>query len=460
MPMYRHSHAQGRQKLKRLALPVVLAALPLMTPVKVILFLRVLAGIFSAVGGPAAVALAVESSSSMSRVNIMFALSFLHSLGYLCEAFGVLFFMPQMGEGPHDSWRSLSVFISLPSVVCVPLVCILRESPSLLAVKGRVAECIEALETIAIWNGQPTLSMVGVSPQFSEAPSSSSDGMLLFDTLSCMLKSYMHLVVLLTIVDSSRSFFMSGSAYLCKDLIMLSHSNVAPSIMNLVVNATPLIGVMLGSRFAFLGVRRINFMFSTLAAFAFLVLSSATMRQHPFILLTSMLVFKLSYGPISTCVSLMIIEAFPTEIRTTAYSVVAIVGKLLCMLGPILVESLKEGERADSWPDNLLRLYLMALAFAALSSGCLSLLLPAKVGNGRKLQDYVITRNGQIINMLDEDDMFFLLKDDRYRSKGQRRISTYGATLQDTVARGLAALAIKEGSYEASGSSSSCDEST
>jgi len=419
---------------------LTLAVLPLWMPVGCVLLLRAIAGVAGAIGTPAAIALAVESCNSESRVNIMFAIMFFSSLGYLCEAIGVAFFMPEFGEGPHDSWRGMSLFIATPSLISLPMVWILGESPCFLAVRGNISECIECLNYIAWWNGKPP-SKPTPAPEMLEVVSESKSSVLL-DTLACIFRSYLSLVLLLLAIESSRAFWFSGSAYVCKDLFMMVGSSIPPSTMNMASSVTPLIGIVVGSRFASLGARRVTFIFSAIAAASIMLLTSEAVRLH--MLLVCVLTFKLTFGTISTCVSLMRVEAFPTEIRASAFAIVSIAGKELCMLGPMLVEILKQSEYADSWRKDKLAIYLSILAGSAMCCGVLALFVPLNAGSGRKLHDFVLTKNGECVNMLDEEEGEAMLKeDDHFREisdrapTGLRHGMTYGSIIHIKGTRGI-----------------------
>jgi len=322
----------------------------------------------------------------------------------------------------------------------LPLVVALRESPSFLAVKGRTVECCDALNFMARCNGRPSFEEEDSMTKDSDTAQEAGNGLL--DSLAGILVSYARLLLILLIAESSRSFFMSGSAYLCKDLFMMANSSLSASSLNIIASVTPLVGILIGSKFVYLGVRRVNLLFCLIAAAACMILTSPVMRSSGSLLLPCVLLFKLSYGPISTCVSLMRVEAFPTEVRVTAVSIVCVAGRVLCMLGPILIETLKGNAHADSWPENRLSLYLTILAFAVATCGAFSMFLHPKMGTGRKLQDFVVlSKDGEVLNMLDEEEEEALLQeDDHFRSKGlngMKKTNTYGSLMHTTGARGM-----------------------
>jgi len=422
-----------------LACTMALAALPTQTPVWLIQLLRFATGFAGDVAGPAAIALAVESCNTKSRVEIMFAIMFFNSMGYLIEAIGLSVFMPHFGESPEDSWRGMSLFAVGPALLSLPLVVALRESPSFLAVKGRTAECCDALNFMARCNGRPSFEEEDSTNNTSEIAKEAGPG--LFDALAGILGSYFRLLLILLCAEASRSFFMSGSAYLCKDLFMMADSTLSASSLNIIASITPLVGIVMGSKFVYLGVRRVNLLFCMIASAACMILTSPVVRSSGSLLLPCVLLFKLSYGPVSACVSLMRVEAFPTEVRATAFAIVCVAGRILCMLGPVLIETLKGNSHADSWPEDKLNLYLCILALGATSCGTFSMLVHPKMGTGRKLQDFVVLKDGEVFNMLDEEEEEALLKeDDHFRSKGLngiKRTNTYGSLMHTTGARGM-----------------------
>jgi len=276
----------------------------------------------------------------------------------------------------------------------------------------------------------------------SESGITKKSGTGLLDALTGILGSYSYLLLILLIVECSRSFFMSGSAYLCKDLFMMADSTLSASSLNIIASLTPMVGLVVGSKLVHMGIRRVNLLFCMIASAACMFLTSPVIRSSGSLLLPAVLLFKLSYGPMSACVSLMRVEAFPTEIRTTAFAIVCVVGRVLCMMGPILIETLKGNAHADSWPSDMLNLYLSILALAATLCGVFSMLVHPKMGTGRKLQDFVVlSKDGDVLNMLDEAEEEALLKeDDHFRSKGlngMKKTNTYGSLMHTTGARGM-----------------------
>jgi hypothetical protein len=100
---------------------------------------------------------------------------------------------------------------------------------------------------------------------------------------------------------------------------------------------------------------------------------------------------KLTYGPISTCVSLIKTEAFPTEIRASAFSFVSVISKIGCALAPTVIEALKGDGTADSWKMSELNDYTCSLAVAVMLTGFGFILIPWHIGDTTPppLEDYV-----------------------------------------------------------------------
>jgi len=196
-------------------------------------------------------------------------------------------------------------------------------------------------------------------------------------------KHLMPVFVLLTAMDATRSYFCSGSAYLCKDLFEMSRlgQRLSPTQLNIIASFSPLGGLILGERLVCLGVRRLMFAFSTCAAVVLMTLCSESVRLLPELVLTSVCAYKLCYGPMGVCSALLKVEAFPATFRVTAIALISLASKLLCALGPTLVEVLKREELADSWDSKDLVRFMLSLALAAQVSGLLALVAPRGCGD-------------------------------------------------------------------------------
>merc|ERR1711976_729102 len=83
----------------------------------------------------------------------------------------------------------------------------------------------------------------------------------------------------------------------------------------------------------------------------------------------------------------MKVEAFPTEVRVTAFAIISMVAKVLCAMAPTLIEVLKGSEKAASWSAFHLNLYIGLLGVSVLLSGGLATWVPS--GEAKPLKDYV-----------------------------------------------------------------------
>jgi MFS family permease len=371
------------------------AVLPAYVNPTVILGLRFLSGFAGAIGGPSGMSLAVESCPESVRSKVMFAIMFVGSLGYLCEAFAVEIFMPSFGEGQDDAFRAFCFVIATPALLSLPLTFVIAESPCFLAVKGRAEECARVLDNIAWWNGWGGLRQHIRVPRVQASQLNVRDGTtissLVWSTALAFL-AYPWILGLLIVIDSSRSFFMSGSSYLWKDLFNMPEvaSQVSPSLLNVIASVSPLIGLLVGERIVkFLGVRTTCFACSAVAGSALLMLTFATLRGIPAMLLCLVLATKLTYGPLGTCICLMKLEAFPTEVRTTIYSFISMCGKLLCLLAPTMVEVMRHGEKATDWTDRNLSAYIWCLIVTSMATGLFALFTDGSADERKPLEDYV-----------------------------------------------------------------------
>merc|ERR1719469_965949 len=100
------------------------------------------------------------------------------------------------------------------------MICLLYESPSFLAVHGDGDRLVEVLDGIAWWNGKPRLSDIpGIDP--SDASPKRVQVTHIAEAVSTTLRSQAGLISLLCAIDSCRTFYVSGSSYLWKDLLSL-----------------------------------------------------------------------------------------------------------------------------------------------------------------------------------------------------------------------------------------------
>merc|ERR1719382_1075521 len=106
-------------------------------------------------------------------------------------------------------------------------------------------------------------------------------------------------------------------------------------------------------------------------------------RSNAMALLICILLTKLTYGPLCTCISLVKAESFPTQIRVSAYALISFISKLTGTVAPTLIEAWKPDETAASWPAEKLTRYILLLMFSALASGVFCLAVPGKSGEGK-----------------------------------------------------------------------------
>jgi MFS family permease len=376
----------------------VTAILPRNTGVVPLLALRFLGGVAGAVQIPAGLLLAVESAPQEVRTKLSFGISVVSSLGYLLEAVGIRLLMPHFGEAPSDSWRGFCALTACLAFLSLPFVAALRESPLFLAVRGDAEGCVSVLDTIARFHRKPELhdsSRVDVTVESSEKQASKGF-FALIHTFWIAITSYALLIGTLTLVDMGRSFFTSGSSYLWKDLFENARSahSIEPTTLNIIASLSPILGLAIGLNCLSWGVYRICFSSSLVAAVALAFLTLPSVRHSPQLLLLLVIVAKMTYGPLGSCVSLMKAEAFPTEIRGCVFSLISTMARLLCIVAPTLIEALKEDERAASWSSLNLRAYIVCLIVAVLICGFLSMRIPSlkaktSLEDGPVLEDYL-----------------------------------------------------------------------
>mmetsp|Transcript_98100 Transcript_98100/g.316353 ORF Transcript_98100/g.316353 Transcript_98100/m.316353 type:complete len:313 (-) Transcript_98100:127-1065(-) len=265
----------------------------------------------------------------------------------------------------------------------------LHESPSFLAVKGDAAGCAAVLESIARINGKPPMQ---VSVQAPLAPQETPPYKGLLDVTSVFgaaVASHWRLLLLLSVIDSGRAFFISGSSYLWKDLFSLARNHmVSPAMLNIIASLAPLIGLFISERFLWMGVRRITFLSAMAATISLGLLILHQVRMGSLSLLLCIMATKLMYGPLNTCIALIKAESFPTEIRVSAYSLISVAAKVTCMLAPTIIEVWKDDELAESWSSQGLTSYLVCLMVALMACGVLVMTVPGGSGDGRELSDF------------------------------------------------------------------------
>mmetsp|Transcript_9219 Transcript_9219/g.20467 ORF Transcript_9219/g.20467 Transcript_9219/m.20467 type:complete len:545 (+) Transcript_9219:122-1756(+) len=352
------------------------------------LTLRFFAGLAVALGVPAGIVLVVESCSQEARPRMVFGIMFFGCLGLVLSAIGLQLFMPYLGESPDDSWRSLSIFIAVPSIITLPFICMLCESPTFLAVRGDAEGCAQALAYMAWMNGcQPVLEDA-TPPPSTPHRHRSQYGEHVSKIWALIIGS--RLFSVLCILEATKNIFCIGSAYIWKDLFSLSclDGSVTPASLEIIVILSPIVGLILGERVICIGARKVIFLCSILAAISLLALMFETLRLALWALPVLVMFTKMTYGPISSCLALMKAEAFPTEVRVTMFALVSLLARLACIGAPSVIEVFKADHRAVSWYPYAMGRYMASLAFAAMLTGLTALLVPGYCGDGMSLQDY------------------------------------------------------------------------
>jgi MFS family permease len=203
-------------------------------------------------------------------------------------------------------------------------------------------------------------------------------------------RQHLWMLMMLLLIDSSRSFFVCGSSYLWKDLFSLHDgaSVVSPSALNTITGVAPLVGLFVGDMIVrTFGVRRTCSVASLLAALSLVLLTSEGLRKVPWMLLFLIMAVKLTYGPLATCVSLLKLEAFPTEVRASTFALVSMMGKLFALVAPTAAEVLRGGPSADDWAWANLMGYMGCLVGASLLTGAFVLLVDRGVEEHAPLED-------------------------------------------------------------------------
>lgn len=357
---------------------VLTALLPLTTSVSCILMLRFCAGFGSAVQGPAGIALAVESCPRAFRAQLLFRIALFSNIGFLIEAFGIQWLMPSFGEAESDNWRLFCLITAGVAAVALPLVMMLYESPCFLGVVGKIDKCTEALYGIAHWNGKRAIptSIFSRTPAISRTVHEAFDAWV--DALKVAVWSCGSLIGVLCLIDGFRTFFVTGSSYLWKDVVMRVHEGgiLGPTQIYVISSFAPLVGLFLAERLVSRGqgIANVTFWTSLVATASLSVLSNGYMRSSTSCLLTLMTTTKLTYGTLWTCVALLKVRSFPTQIRVSAFSLISIVAKFFSALAPTMVEAMKTTEEASSWNPTWLSLYIGLLGAAVFCSGSLALM--------------------------------------------------------------------------------------
>merc|ERR1740121_548459 len=347
-----------------------MAALPVDASFGVLLCLRSLAGSAAGVGGVAGTILAVESTPEWARSRYMFGINFISSFGYLTGAWIIALVMPGFGEEPDDNWRLFNVVMGVVPLLSLPFLFCINESPLFLVVRGNLHGAIGVLEKMAEMNGIPSPPQFDIParPARQETPLMQRflDRMA---GVSKILSTHTRLMLILSAMDGARSFMTGGSSYLWKDLF---HKVDCGPHLNLLASLSPLIGigiVYFWNDMCSVGTRRIVLACSAIASVGLYLLTIASIQESMIPLVGCIMAVKLTYGPLVTAVNLMKAEAFPSEVRATAFSFISVVAKFACMVAPSLVEEL----RGRAWSQPNLSRYLFLLCGSSIIVGVLAL---------------------------------------------------------------------------------------
>jgi hypothetical protein len=347
---------------------------------------------------PAGTVLAVESCPSWARPRLILAVQLLGSCGYLMEAVGMETFMPHFGEDDDDRWRAFCFMIGLSALLVLPFTLMLYESPSFLAVakqdQDELVLCEKVLDGIARYNGQPAMEQTLRAPTQGGRASSQGNKSLqeVAEAFGRLVVSHWQMLLLLSVIDSTRSWYVTGSSYLWKDLFVESEGIdfLTPARLNVLCSLAPIMGLVLTERLLWMGVRRIAFLSTVVAAcsMTFLV-ASENVRHGALTLLFCVMCAKLIYAPLNSCIALIKAETFPTEIRVSAFCLVSTASKITSAIAPTLIEAWRGSAEASSWPHNRLLLYIWGLMGSILACGIITLTVPGRRGDGvSHLEDF------------------------------------------------------------------------
>lgn len=353
-----------------------------------ILMLRFIAGFTSGLGMPAAAVMAAESCPTNYRTAFMYGIHALGSCGYLISAFGLNIFMPNFGEVEGDRWRSFCVFTAIPAMVSLPLVFLfLSESPGFKAVRQDVEGCVKVLNRIAWLNGKPPLCDALQVPHMhvNSAFAWSMRFTEFLDTTFAFLSHNAILLFSLSLIEATKTFMVSGSAYITTQLFARAKTaddgTLDPTVLFTISSIAPIVGMLVGTKLSCTTAGMTFLLYASVAASLLWCLTWTWMATDPEMLLLIIMGIKLCYGPLSVTMVLIKVGGFPTEIRGTAFSFIS----LVACFGKILAPMLAEFAKGDGWTPKSLSGYIRKLVVATIASGFTAALLPASCG---ALEDY------------------------------------------------------------------------
>lgn len=420
---------------------LAIAVLPVSIGFGWLMVLRAASGITLGMMSVATSVLVVESCPTASRPVAMFSIGFIANFGYLGTALGLSAFMPGFGEEALDEWRQFCLVMCLPFLLgLVSSCCFLVESPHFLAVRGSAASCVQALEHMGRVNGQflqlPAGRLPSPQQQEQQQQQQRKDGLgaKLQGELGRILTSVLlfpGLLALLVTMDSCRTYFTAGVAYVSKDIFVAVGSQSVPGTsLYTVASLSPFVGILIASPLIKFGTRFIVLGSALLGAAAVWMLTLDALRGAPLLVLALVMTAKFTFSPMNACISLMKVEAFPTEVRGSMLAMMHFLAKIACMAAPTLEELLRGGSK-DAWSHGGLDLYLRSLCVAVLLCGFLALSVPASLGQGQELlEDFVPSKEEAAAELeglrsssgSGEEENF-----DIWCEAGRRRSTLYGA---------------------------------
>merc|ERR1719162_1616651 len=174
------------------------------------------------------------------------------ALGYLLAALGLHAFMPFLGESSNDAWRSFFLYVAVPSLVAIPLIAVLCESPLFVARNQQPQKCAEVMRHIANMNGQ----QLAIAERGLPLPRPNEDQKAGFLDLGgkvwAVLSLHLVLFIMLALLDSGRGYFVAGSEFVWDDYFSMATMTdvitTSPSLLNVIASISPLVGLLIGER--------------------------------------------------------------------------------------------------------------------------------------------------------------------------------------------------------------------
>jgi len=348
--------------------------------------IRCTVGMAIGIGQPAWNALGAEISPAAFRIHMMAMSQCFFTFGEFFSAALIWYDDPQMKQ---LDWRWLILMGTVPSVLfLVTSYLFLMESPSYLALHGRVDEAEKELMDLRLSNGHGdgSVSFKPVPPGAAQAST--------IDRMRIVLGPHLRFTTLVTCVSTVvMNFLFYGGLYAFPRVLPEIELAVSPA-MNLMLGACmELPGYALGLAAGIYLTRKTSIMGYLAAVFVstcvFGFAASAMLENKAHGRETSrwievLLQMGLSVNKLFTSVGFLIvylysIEVYPTGVRATGTSVCVSVGRLGSILCPLVYEWL-----IDLTGGHLTFFWLMA-GMCVLNLGLVALL--NKETHGAALQD-------------------------------------------------------------------------